>query len=154
LERIQARAKTVIEWKIMRKRLPRNAVSEKSNEYASQLTVLARDEYLPEVEAIAAKRLLVLQLSEAMRAQKKSKLAMAQELGTSRSQLARLLDPENITVSLETITRATNVLGKRLLIVVADPPAHHKQKISRQKKVVVRAMDELSAERDSKQVAS
>jgi antitoxin HicB len=138
----------------MRKRLPMNTVSGKSIEHGSQLTDLARDEYLPEVEAIAAKRVLVLQLSDAMRAQKKSKRAMAQELGTSRSQLARLLDPENITVSLETITRATSVLGKRLLIVVADPPAHLKQKVSRRKKVVARAMDEVSTQSDSRQVAS
>lgn len=138
----------------MRKRLPVDAVSGNSIEYGSQLTDIARDESLPEIEAIAAKRVLVLQLSEAMKAQKKTKQAMAQELGTSRSQLARLLDPENITVSLETITRATNVLGKRLLIVMADPPTYHKQMMSRRKKVVARAMDKVSTQSDSKQVAS
>lgn len=59
------------------------------------------------------KRVLAWQLSEAMKKQQKTKQAMARELRTSRSQLDRLLDPQNTTVSLETITRAASVLGIR-----------------------------------------
>jgi hypothetical protein len=52
--------------------------------------------------------------------QKKTKLGMAKELKTSRSQLDRLLDPDNTAVSLETLTRAANVLGKRLVFETRD----------------------------------
>jgi hypothetical protein len=73
-----------------------------------------------EVEAIAIKRVLAWQLQQAMREQQKTKQAMAKHLHTSRSQLDRLLDPRNVSVTLDTITRAARVLGKRLIIRVAD----------------------------------
>jgi hypothetical protein len=73
-----------------------------------------------EVEAVAIKRVLAWQLSRAMREQQKTKQAMAKELRTSRSQLDRLLDPENSAVTLDTMSRAARVLGKRLVVRVAD----------------------------------
>jgi len=48
---------------------------------------------------------------------------MARQLHTSRSQLDRLLDPHNLSVTLETITRAARVLGKRVILRVADAKA-------------------------------
>ena len=73
-----------------------------------------------EVEAVAIKRVLAWQLERAMQRQQKTKQAMAKELRTSRSQLDRLLDPHNVAVTLDTITRAARALGKRLIIRVAD----------------------------------
>jgi len=73
-----------------------------------------------EVEAVAVKRVISWQLAEAMRKKKKTKQALARELNTSRSQLDRLLDPENAAVSLDTINRAAHALGKRLIIRIAD----------------------------------
>ncbi|HXX19543.1 MAG TPA: hypothetical protein VEJ46_09080 [Candidatus Acidoferrum sp.] len=76
-----------------------------------------------EVEAVAIKRVLAWQFQQAMREQQKTKQAMAKQLRTSRSQLDRLLDPRNVSVTLDTITRAAKVLGKRLIIRVADAKA-------------------------------
>src|SRR5438477_12073320 len=76
-----------------------------------------------EVEAVAIKRVLAWQLEQAMQKQQKTKQAMAKQLRTSRSQLDRLLDPENVSVSLHTMTRAAKVLGKRITIRVADVKA-------------------------------
>lgn len=76
-----------------------------------------------EVEAVAIKRVLAWQLEEAMRKQQKTKHAMAKQLHTSRSQLDRLLDPRNVSVTLDTITRAARALGKRVIIRVADAKA-------------------------------
>jgi antitoxin HicB len=45
---------------------------------------------------------------------------MAKQLHSSRSQLDRLLDPQNVSVTLDTITRAAKALGKRVIIRVAD----------------------------------
>jgi predicted XRE-type DNA-binding protein len=73
-----------------------------------------------EVEAVAIKRVLAWQLEQAMRQQQKTKQAMAKQLHTSRSQLDRLLDPRNVSVTLDTITRAARALGKRVIIRVAD----------------------------------
>ena len=76
-----------------------------------------------EVEAVAIKRVLAWQLKQAMRKQQKTKQAMARQLRTSRSQLDRLLDPRNVSVTLDTITRAAQALGKRVIIRVADVKA-------------------------------
>jgi antitoxin HicB len=73
-----------------------------------------------EVEAAAIKKVLAWQFVQEMLKQQKTKQSMAKELRTSRSQLDRLLDPENTAVSLETLTRAANVLGKQLVFEIRD----------------------------------
>lgn len=69
-----------------------------------------------EVEAVAVKRVLAWELERAMRQQHRTKRAMAKALRTSRSQLDRLLDPNNVSVSLDAIARAAQALGKRVTI--------------------------------------
>jgi antitoxin HicB len=76
-----------------------------------------------EVEAVAIKRVLAWQLEQAMKNQQKTKQAMAKHLRTSRSQLDRLLDPRNVSVTLDTMTRAAQALGKRITIRVTDAKA-------------------------------
>jgi antitoxin HicB len=76
-----------------------------------------------EVEVVAIKRVLAWQLEQSMLEQKKTKQALARQLRTSRSQLDRLLDPRNVSVTLDTIARAARALGKRLIIRVADVKA-------------------------------
>ena len=73
-----------------------------------------------DVEPVAIKRVLAWQLEQAMNQQQKTKQAMARELHTSRSQLDRLPDPRNVSVSLDTMARAAKVLGKSLVIRIAD----------------------------------
>jgi DNA-binding phage protein len=55
-----------------------------------------------------------------MKAGKISKKSMAERMGTSRSQLDRLLDPENSAVHLQTIARAARAVGKRLRMEMVD----------------------------------
>ena len=81
---------------------------------------LEEEGILEEVEAVAVKRVIAWQLAEAMKAGKISKKAMAERLGTSRSQLDRLLDPENSAVHLQTIARAARAVGKRLRLDMVD----------------------------------
>ncbi len=65
-----------------------------------------------EVQAGALKKVVAHQLGEAMKAQKLTKVAMAKRMNTSRSQLDRLLDPHNSSVSLDTLTRAAAAVGR------------------------------------------
>jgi antitoxin HicB len=81
---------------------------------------LEEEGILEEVESAAIKRVIAWQLSEAMRAGKISKKTMAERMGTSRSQLDRLLDPENPAVHLQTIAKAARALGKRLRMEMVD----------------------------------
>ena len=62
----------------------------------------------------AIKRVIAFQLAEAMKEQRISKVAMAKRLKTSRSQLDRLLDPGNGNVTLATLARAAEVVGRSI----------------------------------------
>ncbi len=67
-----------------------------------------------ECTASALKRVLAWQIEQEMNSKQISKSAMANRMNTSRSQLDRLLDPENTGVSLETLYRAATALGRDL----------------------------------------
>ena len=81
---------------------------------------LEEEGYRDDVESAAIKRVLAWQLEQEMIRQQKTKRAMAAELKTSRSQLDRLLDPQNTAVSLDTLARAAHILGKRLVLEIRD----------------------------------
>jgi len=55
-----------------------------------------------------------------MRAQNKTKSALAREMHTSRTQVERLLDPANTAVSVQIISRAAGALGKKLSMILTD----------------------------------
>jgi plasmid maintenance system antidote protein VapI len=61
---------------------------------------------------------LAFQLASEMEKKNLTKSAMAKQLKTSRSQLDRLLDPANSAVTLETLSRATRAVGRRLEVVL------------------------------------
>ncbi len=69
-----------------------------------------------EVTARAIKRVIALQLQEAMAEKQLSKARMAEMMETSRAQLARILDPEEYNITLDTLARAAKVLGRRLSV--------------------------------------
>ncbi|MGD9915834.1 MAG: helix-turn-helix domain-containing protein [Rhizobiaceae bacterium] len=73
-----------------------------------------------EVYAEALKRVLAWQIDEARREQDLSKSEVASRMGTSRSQLERILDPTNVAVSLETLDKAARAVGKRLNVEIVD----------------------------------
>lgn len=67
-----------------------------------------------EVEVVAVKRVLAYQVSQLMAKLDLSKTDMAHRMHTSRSSLNRLLDPENTSITLDTLARAANAVGKKL----------------------------------------
>jgi predicted XRE-type DNA-binding protein len=77
---------------------------------------LKDDGVLEETNAIALKRVLAWQLEQAMEKKQISKRAMAAAMKTSRSQLDRILDPDNDRIRLDTLTAAAHVLGLNLRI--------------------------------------
>jgi len=72
-----------------------------------------------EVTARALKRIVALQIKEAMKEKHLSKNKMAQAMKTSRAALDRLLDPGSHSVTLLTIAKAAGILGKRVKISLA-----------------------------------
>ena len=80
---------------------------------------LAEEGILEEVSAKAHKRLLVLQIADIMKETNLTKTALAKKMQTSRSQLDRLLDPDNVSISLESLERLARVVDKQLRIEFA-----------------------------------
>ena len=64
--------------------------------------------------AVALKHVLAFQLEQAMEKEHLSKNQMAKRMKTNRSQLDRVLDPENPSIQLDTIMKAASVLGREL----------------------------------------
>jgi antitoxin HicB len=77
---------------------------------------LKEDGIYEKAHSIAIKRVLAWQIAQAMKEQHISKSKMAERMKTSRTQVERLLDPENNSVQLDTIQRAAAVVGRRLVI--------------------------------------
>jgi antitoxin HicB len=73
-----------------------------------------------EVREAAAKAVIAWQLVEQMKTKKLSKAALARQLGTSATQINRVLDPKNEAVSLATLKKAAHALGKRLRVELVD----------------------------------
>ena len=80
---------------------------------------LEEEGILEEVSAKAQKRLFTLQLEDTMKSAGINKMSLAKRLETSRSQLDRLLDPDNTAVTLASMERLAHAVGKRLRIDLA-----------------------------------
>ncbi len=81
---------------------------------------LAREGLLEETSAIAMKRVIAWQLAEAMKRQGLSKVAMAARMGTSRTQVDRILGDQVNGMTLETLGRAVDILGLRINLEIID----------------------------------
>jgi antitoxin HicB len=71
-----------------------------------------------EVTTHAVKRVLAWQIEQAMKAQGISKAEMARRMHTSRTQLDRLLDPDNDKAQLDTVQKAAAAIGRTLKLEV------------------------------------
>ena len=77
---------------------------------------LAGEGVLEEFQAKAIKETVAWQLSEAMRERKLSKNQLARQMHTSRTQVDRVLDPNAGNVTIETLQRAAELVGRKVKI--------------------------------------
>jgi antitoxin HicB len=80
---------------------------------------LEEEGVLPELQARAIKEVIAWQLAEAMKERGLSKAALARLMHTSRTQVDRVLDPENGNVTIETLQRAAELVGRKLQLELA-----------------------------------
>ena len=78
--------------------------------------LLAKEGELDEVTTVAVKRVIAWQLSEAMKEAGISKSSLAKRMRTSRTVVDRILDATDDGLTLDTMARAANALGRRLKI--------------------------------------
>lgn len=100
----------------MKKSRPRNP-----HRGSSFDSFLKAEGLLEDTHAHAVKAVLAWQLAEEMKARNISQKKMAERLRTSRTQVARLLDPDNESVTLATLKRAARLVGKRIRLELVDP---------------------------------
>jgi predicted XRE-type DNA-binding protein len=87
----------------------------KNNSIGSSFENFLDEEGLSEeIEANAIKKIIAYQLQEIIKKERLSKTALAAQLETSRAAVNRLLDPENESITLLSLKKAANVLGKKL----------------------------------------
>jgi DNA-binding phage protein len=79
---------------------------------------LADEGCLEVVTAAAIKEVFAWQVAQQMKEQGISKVAMAGKMQTSRTQLDRLLDPNDKNVTLATMHKAAAALGGRLTVTL------------------------------------
>ena len=75
---------------------------------------LMNDGIYAEVTPRAIKRVIARQLDALMADEGLTKTELARRMKTSRAQLDRLLDPDNESVTLATLTRAAQAVGRQL----------------------------------------
>jgi DNA-binding Xre family transcriptional regulator len=76
---------------------------------------LSEEGILEEVNLVAIKRVISYQLRETMKEKRLSKQKLAGLMKTSRSSVDRLLNPENTSITLKTLDKAAQVLGKKVV---------------------------------------
>ena len=67
-----------------------------------------------ETVAVASKRVRAWQRAQAMEAEHLTSADMAERMGTTESEVGRLLDHADDTVQLGTLRRAADVLGRKM----------------------------------------
>ena len=77
---------------------------------------LEEEGIIDEVTEIAAKKVLATAIEQEMKNKNITKVSMAEMMRTSRAQVNRLLNPDNNGVTLQTMQRAAQVLGRRIRI--------------------------------------
>ena len=73
-----------------------------------------------QAEVVAVKRVLAYELERNMQKAQLTKTDMAKRMGTTRTQLDRLLNPENPATTLQTLVKAAGAVGKRVKISLVN----------------------------------
>jgi predicted XRE-type DNA-binding protein len=79
---------------------------------------LRADDLYEQATLAATKRVLAAQICQAMDEQNLSKTEMARRMHTSRAALDRLVDPDNQSVTLQTLDKAAKAIGRRLAVAL------------------------------------
>ena len=81
---------------------------------------LEEENLLTNTTAEALKRVIAWQIKSFLEINHLNKKTFADRMKTSRSQLDRLLDPENTNISLKTLVSTAKVMGKHVEIKIID----------------------------------
>lgn len=75
---------------------------------------LAEEGLLAEVEVLALKRVVALQIQQALEQENLTKTELAHRMKTSRAALDRILDPTNPSLTVASLGKAAAALGRKV----------------------------------------
>lgn len=75
---------------------------------------LAGEGLMPEVEILALKRVVALELQQILDQEQISKTQLASRMRTSRAALDRILDPANPSLTVASLGKAAAALGRKV----------------------------------------
>lgn len=81
---------------------------------------LNEENLLAAANEIAIKRVIAWQLQQEIASKNMTKTSVAKAMGTSRAAVDRLLDPDNTSITLLTLSKAAKILGKSIKIDLVD----------------------------------
>lgn len=81
---------------------------------------LEEENIFAETSAEALKRVIAWQIQHYLEENHINKSTFAEKMKTSRSQLDRLLDPENTNISLKALVQTANAMGKHVELRISD----------------------------------
>jgi antitoxin HicB len=81
---------------------------------------LDEENLLVEANEIAIKRVIAWQLQQEIESKHMTKTDVAKAMVTSRAAVDRLLDPNNTSVTLNTLSKAARILGKKIEIDLVE----------------------------------
>ncbi len=79
---------------------------------------LSEENLLPEVEALAIKKAIALQLQRIVEEERISKTQLAKRMKTSRASLDRILDASTPALTIGTLAKAAAALGHRVSLQI------------------------------------
>lgn len=91
-----------------------NKPNSRRHNVGPRFAVVSREQGTAGSAAVTIKRALASQIEEAMKEGHITKSELARRMETSRSQLNRLLDPDSESVTLDTLARAAQAVGRRV----------------------------------------
>ncbi len=80
---------------------------------------LEEQDLLEDATSLAIKQVLAWQLRRAMKSEKVSQAELARRMKTSRAVVHRLLNGDDVSVTLSTISRAAIALGKEVTLRIS-----------------------------------
>ncbi len=81
---------------------------------------LEEEGLLPEVEVLALKRAVAIQLQQLLDSQSVTKTQLAKRMKTSRAALDRILDPSNPSLTVASLGKAAAALGRKVELKLVE----------------------------------
>lgn len=87
----------------------------KNKHFGSSLDSFLQEEgILEHTQAVAIKRIIAYQITEALNKENMTQADLARKMKTSKAAIQRLLNAENPSITLQTLMKAAHALGKKV----------------------------------------